>query len=147
MTKEHLSLEATDVLVTLHYISGGGILSPNMVSFIVASRKTHTERRGRGGTTEMASSVCGLTWFSSNVTPCDLLLTTLLITTPGLDFCPLLHHYPQSNCSRPLGSHAVCVSVFNILYIAHIDPSGTQSVLSKLKECFVGLVRKKEGIY
>lgn len=54
VTTEHLILEATDTLVTLSYISGGGILPPSMVSFIVTSKKTDTKRC----TAEMASPFC-----------------------------------------------------------------------------------------
>lgn len=76
----------------------------------------------------------------------DLLLTSLLshFSTLRPNICSLLSplSLPQSNCSLALTSRAVCIPVFNILYIVHIDPSGTQSVLSKLKERFVSLVRK-----
>lgn len=51
MTTEHLTLEVTDILVTLSYISGGGTLPPSMVSFIVGSQKTDTEKYA----TDMAS--------------------------------------------------------------------------------------------
>lgn len=58
---------------------------------------------------------------------------------------PFLSSLPQSNCSWPLGSQAVCISVFNILYIARIDPSGSQSVLSKLEGMLCGSCEKETG--
>lgn len=76
----------------------------------------------------------------------DLLLTSLLSTFQLLD--PIfVHYYLHYHYPKALTSRAVCIPVFNILYIVHIDPSGTQSVLSKLKERFVSLVRKQRCMY